>query len=206
MNRHAKVCSRYTRIVLPYFVLVAVLMLALSGTLHTFVFVANLVMDGTGKPVSTQELLFIVHEQSVLLEELSAVLDATEQEVLSLEQRLEEVQYENDMLRTIPAVVTAYAPLDPTAVEGMDYEGDPSVTATGTTPRVGVCAADLSKIPAGTVLYVPGYGEAVVEDTGGAMRSAPGILIDVVFDTRKEAYSWGRKALDVTIVSVPDKE
>ena len=48
----------------------------------------------------------------------------------------------------IRAEVTSYAPLDPDAVEGMCYSGDPSITATGTTVRYGVAAADFSKLPA----------------------------------------------------------
>lgn len=105
----------------------------------------------------------------------------------------------------IRAEVTSYAPLDPDAVEGMCYSGDPSITATGTTVRYGVAAADFSKLPAGTVLEIPGYGIAVVEDTGSALRKHDGYAIDVFMPTREEALAWGRQHLDVKIVYMPEK-
>lgn len=105
----------------------------------------------------------------------------------------------------IRAEVTSYAPLDPDAVEGMCYSGDPSITATGTTVRYGVAAADFSKLPAGTVLDIPGYGIAVVEDTGSALRKHDGYAIDVFMPTREEALAWGRQHLDVKIVYMPEK-
>lgn len=105
----------------------------------------------------------------------------------------------------IRAEVTSYAPLDPDAVEGMCYSGDPSITATGTTVRYGVAAADFSKLPAGTVLEIPGYGIAVVEDTGSALRKHDGYAIDVFMPTREEALAWGRQHLDVKILYMPEK-
>lgn len=105
----------------------------------------------------------------------------------------------------IRAEVTSYAPLDPDAVEGMCYSGDPSITATGTTVRYGVAAADFSKLPAGTVLDIPGYGIAVVEDTGSALRKHDGYAIDVFMPTRGEALAWGRQHLDVKILYMPEK-
>lgn len=105
----------------------------------------------------------------------------------------------------IRAEVTSYAPLDPDAVEGMCYSGDPSITATGTTVRYGVAAADFSKLPAGTVLEIPGYGIAVVEDTGSALRKHDGYAIDVFMPTREEAFAWGRQHLDVKILYMPEK-
>lgn len=66
-----------------------------------------------------------------------------------------------------PLVVTttAYAP---TAEQCDDTPGE---TATGSDARqeYGI-AADPRAVPYGTVLRVPGYGDAPVDDTGGAMR------------------------------------
>ena len=107
--------------------------------------------------------------------------------------------------RVIRAEVTSYAPLDPNAVEGMCYMGDPSITATGTTVRYGVAAADFSKLPAGTVLDIPGYGVAVVEDTGSALREHDGYAIDVFNPTSRESLEWGRQYLDVEILYMPEK-
>ena len=104
------------------------------------------------------------------------------------------------VLSTIPAVVTSYAPLDPNAVEGMCYSGNPNTTGSGTQTRVGVAASDWTEFPVGTILEIPGYGEAIVEDTGSAMRNYDeGFKIDVVHETRSESFSWGVRNLDIIV-------
>lgn len=118
----------------------------------------------------------------------------------------EEMQIKKDKEMTIVAEVTSYAPLDPEAEEGMCYSGDPSITATGSTVRRGVAAADFRKLPPGTVLEIPGYGVATVEDTGGALRNHSGYAIDVFLPTRGEAMRWGRKTMEVKILYMPKKE
>ena len=148
-------------------------------------------LDRQRREVAELELRMqaLVHEKDLLQEALMIRI----REVTELTDQV-------DRLSTIPAVVTAYAPLDPRAVEGVCYEGNPRVTATGTEVRVGVVAADLSRLPAGTQLQIPGYGLGVVEDTGSAMRRAEGLLLDVFMETREEALRWGRQSLDVRIV------
>jgi len=69
------------------------------------------------------------------------------------------------------------------------------ITASGKRIRVGMCAADPS-IPFGPVINVPGYGRAVVEDRGGAIR---GHRLDIYFPTHAQALRWGRQTLTVTI-------
>lgn len=49
-------------------------------------------------------------------------------------------------------------------------------------------------IPLGTRLFIPGYGEAVAADTGGAIV---GNRIDLVMDSYGEAMDFGRR--DVTV-------
>jgi len=90
----------------------------------------------------------------------------------------------------IKAVVTAYTRNDP----GMDGKG---ITFTGTKARPGVAAVDPEVIPLGSVLFVPGYGYARAEDTGGAIK---GNRIDLYFEDREEAFRWGKKELDVEIL------
>ena len=69
------------------------------------------------------------------------------------------------------------------------------VTASGTTARKGTVAADPKIWKIGTRLSIPGYGDGVVEDLGGAIR---GRHIDVWFPTHEEARKWGRRWLRVT--------
>ncbi len=75
--------------------------------------------------------------------------------------------------------------------------GMSAYTATGTLCRYGVIATDPSFIPLGTKVYIPGYGYAVAEDTGGAIV---GNKIDVAFDTIGECYEFGRQWIDLYII------
>lgn len=72
------------------------------------------------------------------------------------------------------------------------------VTSSGKTAKHGTIAADLKVFPYGTRLYVPGYGEGVVEDTGGAIK---GRHIDLWFPSHGEAKKWGRRYLKVKKLS-----
>ena len=72
------------------------------------------------------------------------------------------------------------------------------VTASGTRAKHGTAAADTSYYPFGTVLHVPGYGYATVEDRGGDIKGPR--RLDVWFPSEREARKWGRrKNLSVTV-------
>ena len=90
--------------------------------------------------------------------------------------------------RSVYVSATAYSAYDP---------GNGNRTATGTPVRHGVIAVDPSVIPLGTRVFIPGYGEAVAEDIGGAIH---GYRIDVAFDTHAEALMFGRQDLEIFIM------
>jgi len=69
-------------------------------------------------------------------------------------------------------------------------------TATGLPVGWGVVAVDPSLIPLGTRLSIPGYGEGVAADTGGAVR---GPTIDLWFPTIVQAMAWGRRNVTITL-------
>ena len=91
--------------------------------------------------------------------------------------------------QTIFVDATAYSPDDP-YVAG-------HYTASGTKVRRGIIAVDPKVIPLGTRVYIPGYGEAVAEDTGGAIK---GNRIDIAFDSYDEAINFGRQSLQIYII------
>ena len=70
------------------------------------------------------------------------------------------------------------------------------VTATGTETRHGTAAVDRRRWAFGTVFHVPGYGYAIAEDTGGAIK---GNHIDLWFPSHDAALRWGRRTLTVTV-------
>lgn len=83
------------------------------------------------------------------------------------------------------------------------YKGQPKKvgrTACGTKARPGTIAADTSKYPFGTVMYIPGYGYGRVEDRGSAIK---GEHIDLFFKTHKKALQWGRQTKRVRIWRSP---
>jgi cystine transport system substrate-binding protein len=69
-------------------------------------------------------------------------------------------------------------------------------TSTGVSVGYGIVAVDPSVIPLGTKMTIPGYGEGVAADTGGAMVGA---RIDLWFPTRAEALAWGSRTVSITL-------
>lgn len=70
------------------------------------------------------------------------------------------------------------------------------VTASGTKAKKGTIAADTSVFPFGTRMRIPGYGDGVVEDRGGAIQ---GNKIDLFFKTHKQALEWGRQTVTIEV-------
>lgn len=48
----------------------------------------------------------------------------------------------------------------------------------------------------GTRMYIPGFGNAIVLDRGGAIK---GNKLDLLVKTKSQAYAWGRKNVTVTV-------
>jgi peptidoglycan DL-endopeptidase CwlO len=69
-------------------------------------------------------------------------------------------------------------------------------TATGAPVGYGVVAVDPSMIPLGTRMTIPGYGEGVAADTGGAIQGA---VIDVWVPSAAAAAAWGRRTVTITL-------
>lgn len=65
------------------------------------------------------------------------------------------------------------------------------ITASGVKARRGTVAADTRYYPFGSIMYVPGYGWARVEDRGGAIKGPE--KLDLWFPTEREALRWGRR-------------
>ncbi|MGE5243031.1 MAG: 3D domain-containing protein [Betaproteobacteria bacterium] len=75
------------------------------------------------------------------------------------------------------------------------------VTATGTTPREGIVAADPDVLPMGSRIRLTGLGRYsgiyVVRDTGSAIR---GRRIDVYIRNCREAIRFGRRSARVSVL------
>lgn len=79
--------------------------------------------------------------------------------------------------------------------------GCSGITKTGvnliTHPYAKVVAVDPSVIPLGSKLYIPGYGVAYAEDTGGAIN---GYHVDLYMKETGNALDWGKKYLDIQVL------
>ncbi|EQC88923.1 MAG: 3D domain-containing protein [Lactococcus lactis] len=88
--------------------------------------------------------------------------------------------------RTLNVEATAYA-LNGITATGIDLSKNP------------ICiAVDPSVIPLNSLVEVPGYGIAIAGDTGGAII---GNIIDVHFPSNDQAIAWGRKNIQITVLS-----
>jgi uncharacterized protein YabE (DUF348 family)/3D (Asp-Asp-Asp) domain-containing protein len=96
--------------------------------------------------------------------------------------------------RTLRVYATWYSP----ASSGRS-RSDPAYgrTATGRIVTYGIVAVDPAVIPLGTRLYIPGYGNAVAADTGGAVS---GYVIDLGYPDGV-AVDWQSKWVDIQILS-----
>lgn len=87
---------------------------------------------------------------------------------------------------------TAYTPYcdgcSGTSAYGIDLRSNPDLKVIAVDPKV---------IPLGSKVWVEGYGYAIAGDTGGAIK---GNKIDILVQTKKEAYSWGRKKVRIKVL------
>lgn len=74
------------------------------------------------------------------------------------------------------------------------WTGD--MTTSETWPARGTIAADPTILKPGTKVYIPGYGEGVVLDTGGDIK---GLRLDLYMDSRGECRQWGRQMVEVEV-------
>ena len=71
------------------------------------------------------------------------------------------------------------------------------ITASGLKGKEGVTIACPPQFPFGTKIKIEGMGTRICEDRGGAIK---GNHIDIYMETKKEAFSFGRKNLEAEIV------
>ena len=127
----------------------------------------------------TAEVIDDVEMNDAVVEEAAPV-----ENVEYVDDYVEEPQYAAVMAME----ATAYLPTD-----GDGY----GITAMGIPATYGVAAVDPSVIPLGSRLYVPGYGEAIAADTGGAIY---GYRIDLCMESYEQAMAFGRRVVTVFLI------
>ena len=155
--------------------------------------------------VHNAEIMSEKHEAEYQLREEAEKRQEAEESLQELKVKIEKLEEENkrlldrlesflDEFSIAKFTVTAYAPLDSQAVEGMCYSGNPNITASGARVEPGKTVAAGPSLPFGTHLYIAGYGRRTVEDRGGAITDGK---LDLAVQTREEALRFGRQEIKV---------
>ena len=127
-------------------------------------------------------------KDQVLLEEIKGQKKNVQQVLAAIRERISKIQPPGVVLTgEWTMVATAYY----SGGGGLNGDG---VTATGLRARKGLIAADPAVIRLGTRVYIEGYGEALVADTGSWIK---GNRIDLCFDSLEECYRYGRRKIYV---------
>jgi peptidoglycan DL-endopeptidase CwlO len=124
-------------------------------------------------------------EQAASVAALRAKRSANSSEISSLESRARElaaIPSAGQNGRTLTVLATGYS-----------LAGH---TSTGVPVGYGIVAVDPGVIALGTKMTIPGYGEGVAADTGGAVS---GSHIDLWFPTEAEALAWGSRTVTLTL-------
>ena len=143
-----------------------------------------------------------VPDYSQSLDTLEGQVDYLKQKVEEMQDRIQDIRDRLDsLLETFDMAetytITGYAPLDPQAVYGLDYIGNPAVTASGDRPIPGQTVAADKSIPFGTKVWIEGVGVRTVNDRGGAIKRG---RLDLCMATKEEALSFGRQNRKVIIL------
>lgn len=143
-----------------------------------------------------------VPDYSQSLEALEGQVDYLKQKMEEMQGRIQDIRDRLDsLLETFDMAetytITGYAPLDPQAVYGLDYIGNPAVTASGDRPIPGQTVAAAKDIPFGTKVWIEGVGVRTVNDRGGAIKRG---RLDLCMATRDEAMAFGRQNRKVIIL------
>ena len=143
-----------------------------------------------------------VPDYSQSLEALEGQVDYLKQKMEEMQGRIQDIRDRLDsLLETFDVAetytITGYAPLDPQAVYGLDYIGNPAVTASGDRPIPGQTVAADKSIPFGTKVWIEGIGIRTVNDRGGAIKRG---RLDLCMETRNEALQFGRQKRKVIIL------
>lgn len=94
--------------------------------------------------------------------------------------------------RVLDMTATAYAP------GPLDNGKWNNQTYVGGIVQHGVAAVDPNVIPMGTKLWVEGYGEAIANDQGSAIK---GNRIDLAFNNRNEALAYGIQKVKIYVLT-----
>jgi len=134
---------------------------------------------------------------NLIKDSLVSTANTTEEATSEVESVTEDPVVKYHLYDIVQMNVSAYCPCEKCCGVWADKgwcEGK-RVTASGAEAKGKMIAAPRN-YDFGTVMEVPGYGVASVEDRGGAIK---GNKIDLLFPSHQEALEWGRQLLPVKV-------
>jgi 3D (Asp-Asp-Asp) domain-containing protein len=144
-------------------------------------------------------------ERASFIASLAAQRSANASQISSLEAQAQQAEAQARVVAAQRAVNPVPAPSVPTpgpagpgqtlTVVATAYDL-PGSTASGVPVGPGIVAVDPNVIPMGTSMTIPGYGEGVAADTGGAIV---GNRIDVWVPNAAAASAWGVRTVTITL-------
>ena len=140
--------------------------------------------DGEG--IFTYTTTYINGEKVKTEREVKKWIDEPVDNALRLGTSLTGHTGEYKVSRTFIANTTAY------------YMGENAYGASGGHCVYGTCAVDPRVIPYGTLLFVEGYGVAVANDCGGAIK---GDKLDLWMHSFNESCQWGRRYVKTYVLT-----
>ncbi len=143
-------------------------------------------------------------QRSAYIDELASRQALDAQEIARLEGQARAAEAKALELTHLAPAATVAVPVEARSTQASGHTVDvvstgyclTGRTATGIPTGWGVAAVDPRVIPLGTHLTIPGYGEAVAADTGGAIV---GGRIDLWFPTCAQAGGWGSRSVTIAL-------
>ena len=143
-----------------------------------------------------------ISEDDELTREFAAIIENSLAKDPTVETPFEEVSTVEELPQDVVETPNGYLPysqvmgMEATAYLPTDGSAE-GITAMGIPATYGIVAVDPDIIPLGSRVYIPGYGEALAADTGGAIY---GYRIDLCMEDYWEAMDFGRRNVTVFVL------
>ena len=151
-----------------------------------------------GKTAVTQEGQDGLEKRTYLVTYIDgkeAERELTETEILQ-EKQDKRLSYGMGILSGAPSGLQYKQKISGVKAVAYHYSGNP-VGAYGLPCEYGTCAVDSSIIPLGSLLYIEGYGYAVANDVGTAIK---GNTVDLYMEKYSQCLTWGARNVNVYII------
>ncbi len=106
------------------------------------------------------------------------------------------IHYGTKLLSGIPSGLKYKEKISRVRAVSYYYPGNPHGSY-GLPCEYGTCAVDPDLIPLGSLLYIEGYGYAIANDVGGAIK---GKTVDVYMERMAQCGIWGARWCDVYVI------